>query len=364
MQIKKKTSTRSAADRCNLIEYMPMDISLFRESMKLFIRDVPLIPLLILAFSLIFFCFVSFIRLMKIPTKFPTSIPANRALSMVIQLQNVIREKTELSWRSYKRIPPKINIASVLVIAYSKFVRILSNLPERFLRFCFWFGKCVCIPSTRPHSRFELSEKFNIRFLFVLADYRSYMQYSRYVFIYSFIPVDDTPQCRNANCICLYGQALIAEAENGHFRYWETVLCSWCTTFLGDYDILSEITRKQSALVSRNVYFIFSSLSPNYISSILVPLIVSFVFARASLASCSHGTCHNFLKLIPWLARHRSDFEIFETFEHLARASEYQILIINATTVTAIMVYRNYSHLCWDTIFSDNTNPRLTIHLY
>jgi len=207
------------------------------------------------------------------------------------------------SRRACKRIPPK-SVASVSenVIEIFKFVRILSNLSERFLRLWFQLEGNVFIPSARPHSRFKLSEKFNPRFFFVSADYRSWptcniQEWVFRLFVYS--GRRDAAMPKRGDCICLYERAFVAEAENGHV----VSRCSWCTAFPCDRDAPScQKTTRMSALPGRCVYFTFSSFLLSYISSILIGQSFHFASARASLVSHPRGSCHNFLKLIFRLA--------------------------------------------------------------
>jgi len=103
---------------------------------------------------------------------------------------------------------------------------------------------------------------------------------------------------KRGDCICLYGRALVAEAENGHV----VSRCSWCTAFPRDRDAPS--CQKTTRLFLVDVFISLSLRSFSVMSraSLLDNRTISFTFARAFPVSRSRGSCHNFLKLIPWLA--------------------------------------------------------------
>jgi len=172
------------------------------------------------------------------------------------------------------------SIASVSVIAYSKFVRILSNLPERFLRLC--FPKVMCLSRLRDCTRVSSCQRNLIHDFFLY--WRIIVHICNIQDIFSFIRLYRSIIRRNAELQIAFistdkrslpKRKTVTSASIGK-RFFAADAHFWAITIYCH-------AKKQSALVSRNVYFIFSSLSPSYISSILVvPPIVLFAFTWAS----------------------------------------------------------------------------------
>jgi len=158
----------------------------------------------------------------------------------------------------------------------------------------------VFISSARPHSRFELPEKFNPTFPIgelPLVAYACNIQ-EWYSFVYSLIPVGDKPNVKMRLHLSLQASARRRSRKRSH--------CFPLQLMHGVSDARDRDTllyQKRTGIsvpFGRYVYFTFSSFFFSYLFSILIGQFhsISFAFTRASPVSRPRETCHNFLKLI------------------------------------------------------------------